>query len=120
MISVCSLIVTNFTFNNINLQASAYEDVIYLNGKGPVPLTMRSGNNVITSCSGRYGINNATNSSNINGSVFINNYISRTYTKPYIISTKDRWIFSPVVNNNKRKKSYAQTPVSSYQVVKKY
>ncbi len=101
-----SLIVTNCTFSNIPGQASLYEDVIYCNGKGPVPLNMRFQNNIITACSGRYGINNSTPAANTNGSVFINNYIDGNFIKPYSINkTKDQWIFNPaIVKNIKHKK----------------
>jgi len=98
-----SLIVTNCIFRNVSAQASLYEDVIYINGKGPVPLNMRFENNVIISCSGRYGINNATPVANTNGSVFINNFIGGTYTKSYSVNkTKDQWI-TPIANKKRDK-----------------
>ncbi len=101
-----SLVVTNCTFRNIPSQASLNEDVIYLNGKGPVPLNMRFQNNIITACTGRHGINNITQSANTNGSIFINNYIDGTYTTPYWINkAKDQWIMNLIARNSKRKKA---------------
>ena len=107
-----SVIVTNCIFKNIPGQASLLEDVIYLNGKGPVPLNMRFQNNIITACSGRQGITNATPNANTNGSVFINNYIDGNFTNPYWLNkAKDQWIMNPIASNSKYKKDTKSTPL---------
>ncbi len=102
ILGVDSVILTNSSISNTYLQGSQNQDVIYINGKGPVPLNVRFQNNFITSCTGRYGINNATPSTNTNGSLFIDNFITGTYTnRPYGIQPKDKWIitYTPVAYN---------------------
>ena len=108
ILGVDSVILTNSSISSTYLQGSQLQDVIYINGKGPVPLNMRFQNNFINSCTGRYGINSATPSANTNGSVFIDNFITGTYTtKPYGMQPKDRWIMSnpPIAYNAGYKRS---------------
>ncbi len=110
-----SVIVTNSLFSHIPGQASIPEDVIYINGKGPVPLNVRFQNNIITASSGRQAITNATPNANTNGSVFINNYIDGNYTHLYGINkTKDQWIMNPVAQNGKRKKATTSTALLTH------
>ena len=111
-----SVVLTNSIFSSIAGQASLLEDAIYINGKGPVPLNMRFENNIITSSTGRYGINNATPVANTNGSIFNNNYISGTFTKPYILKPGDRWI-APIAMNNRYKKNHTVTSLSTNYIV---
>ncbi len=108
ILGVDSVILTNSSISDTYLQGSQNQDIIYINGKGPVPLNVRFQNNFINSCAGRYGINNATPSTNTNGSMFIDNFVTGTYTnKPYGIQPKDKWIISspPVTYNMGYKRS---------------
>ncbi len=98
-----SVVLTNSTFTNIYLDTIPFEDVVYINGKGSVPLNVRFENNIFSGCSGRFGINNATNTANTSGSVFINNYINGTFSiQPYkIVYAKDQWIYSTLATDNR-------------------
>ena len=105
VLGIDSVIVTNCVISHIPGQSSLSEDVIYLNGKGPVPLNMRFQNNIITASSGRHGINSITQNAYTNGSIFINNHIDGIYTTPYWINkAKDQWIMNPVALNRQREK----------------